>query len=255
MPNIIVTPSNYSMQQTVRHPKYYLNGGDLHLLIRGQLFRVHGYFFGRDSTKFLPVSSCGHASPGGDSDKSPIIVDVDPTKFEKLLWVFYNPTYSLYDASVDDWTDILELSHKWEFTQAKQLAIRELEKLTMPTAERIALYQKFNVDCEFLVPLYAELCSRPDILSLEESKMIGMPAAIIIFQLREEFRMRPPSSPPSNPPANEMTRELRIRIAAGFGFPPEAANFEPGPGPANERPNFNSNGRTRFAGGRGTRRS
>ncbi|KAF8622958.1 hypothetical protein AX15_006630 [Amanita polypyramis BW_CC] len=195
----------------------------------GQLFRVHSYFFERDSTKFLPAPTCEHVShTRGGSDETPITVDVDPVKFEKLLWVFYNPTYSLYDASAQDWSDILELAHQWSFMQVKRLAIRELQKISMPTVNRIALYQKYSVDCEFLVPLYAELCMRPDILRLEEASLISMPTAIVIFQLREEFRTRS-SPPPSDPLPNGMTQaELHVRIAAAFGFPADAANRDQG---------------------------
>lgn len=62
-------------------------------------------------------------------------------------------TYSEYNGSVKDWSNILELAHEWAFVRAEELAIRELEKLSMPTAERIALYLKYQVSREFLVPL------------------------------------------------------------------------------------------------------
>lgn len=143
-------------------------------------------------------------------------------------------TYSLYDASADDWSDILELSHEWSFVQAKQLAIREIQKLEMPTADRIALYLKYDVGCEFLVPLYAELCSRSETITLEEATLIGLPVAIIIFRLREELRVRtsftpPPPPPPASPlPTGVTQADVRERVAIAFGFPPEIAQRQPG---------------------------
>jgi hypothetical protein len=142
-------------------------------------------------------------------------------------------TYSEYDASIEDWSDILELAHEWAFVQAKRLAIRELQKLFMPTAERIALYLKYQVGCEYLVPLYVELCSRSETLGLEEAELIGLPVAIIIFRLREELRVRRPQSPPPPPPPESplpigiTPDDVRARVLNAFGFPPEVAN-QPG---------------------------
>lgn len=248
-----ITSPTYSTQRVTKHPKYYIHSGDLHLLIRGQLFRVHSYFFDRDSTKFLPVPNCAHLPNRGDSDESPVVVDVDPAKFEKLLWVFYNPTYSLYDALVEDWADILELSHEWSFTQAKRLAIRELEKLEMVTVERITLYEKNQVPCEFLVPLYAELVTRTEMLSVDEAQAIGLPAVIVVCRLREQLRNPTPSPPPTpmpSTPVNFNQRDIWRRVAEAFGYPVEAAN---GPGPGTNSPRTTTaqwNGRT---GGRANR--
>ena len=195
-----------------------------------------------------------------------------------LIAPFICSTYSLYDASIDDWSDILELSHEWSFVQAKRLAIRELQKLYMPTAERIALYLKYDVGCEYLVPLYAELCSRSETIELEEATVIGLPVAIIIFRLREELRVRtsftpPPPPPPASPLPTGITQaDVRERVAVAFGFPIEVAQQQPGvvvcslfrvqvadsfcsTAPCscpNPRPHVNSNGRTAPAGGRGT---
>ncbi|KAF8341037.1 hypothetical protein F5887DRAFT_428739 [Amanita rubescens] len=250
--------SSTPRQRLKRHTQYssYINGGNLHLLVRGVKFRVHSNIFEGGSTKFLPDQTNGHR---GDSDESPIIVDVDPAKFEKLLWVFYTPKYSMYDASIEDWSDILDLSHEWGFTEVKNHAIRELQKHHIPTAERIALYLKYSVGCEFLVPLYAELCSSSEMLTLEEATLIGLPVVIIIFKVREELRVRTPlSPPPPPPPASPLPvgiteDDVRAQVVIAFGFPPEVANQEPAPCSApNPRPNLNSNGRTVPVGGRGT---
>lgn len=140
----------------------------------------------------------------------------------------------MYDASIEDWSDILDLSNEWGFTEVKNHAIRELQKLYIPTAERIALYLKYSVGREFLVPLYAELCSRSEFLTLEEATLIELPVAIVIFKVREELRIRTPlSPPPPQPPASPLPvgitqDDVRERVVTAFGFPPEVANQEPG---------------------------
>ncbi|KAJ7725671.1 hypothetical protein DFH07DRAFT_251958 [Mycena maculata] len=125
--------------------EFYLSGGDLYCLVENKLFRIHRYFFERES-KFFKAQLAVPATPGrpriGTADDSAILLDnVRSKDFAKLLWVFYNPKYSLYDASVEDWSTILELAERWEFAEVKNLAVRELEKKDeLPDIDRIVLY-------------------------------------------------------------------------------------------------------------------
>ncbi|KAG5645404.1 hypothetical protein DXG03_006228 [Asterophora parasitica] len=195
------TPSNErEFKKLQRNPHYYLNGGDVHFLVHAfvirtvgnQLFRVHRFFFERESAVFLKQIDAPTA-PGrprqGEDDSVALVLDVAPLNFEKFLGVFYNPRYSLYDWSSDDWTCILELAVKWEFPEVKNLAVRELEKQEdMSVITRIALYQKFQVDHALLVPLYGTLCSRPDALDDDESRLIGRKTTVLVFRARERLR-------------------------------------------------------------------
>jgi hypothetical protein len=90
--------------------------------------------------------------------------------------------YSLYDATVDDWNCILHLAHDWKFAEVVQLAIRELEKMTMSVVERIALYQQYGVSEDLLIPHYAALCARGYPLDYPESDQLGMATAVLINQ-------------------------------------------------------------------------
>jgi len=178
-----------------RHEKYYIDAADLHILTERTLFRVHGYFFSRESPIFN--KRLNPASPGdvkqGTNDSDPIILEnVSPEEFEKLCWVFYNPKYSLYDASVDDWNSILNLADKWDFNEVKELAVRELhKKKELDIVNKMALYQKYKVDKRHLVPLYASLCKRDHPISLDEALVLGIEATILVNTARERLRANP----------------------------------------------------------------
>lgn len=58
----------------------------------------------------------------------------------------------------------------------------------MGLIERIALYQKYRVDPTVLAPLYASLCEREEMPTLEESITLGQETAIRVFQAREWLR-------------------------------------------------------------------
>ena len=128
-------------------------------------------------------------------------------EFEILLWVFYNPyddiiiiftqaansfihsKYSLYDADIETWKTILNLSNKLQFKEVKELAVRELHmKKDLPLVEKMALYQHHQVDQRHLVPLFAELVSRDTPLTLEESKILGPDSTFLVYTARERIR-------------------------------------------------------------------
>ncbi|KAK0212413.1 hypothetical protein DFS33DRAFT_1370074 [Desarmillaria ectypa] len=174
------------------HEKYYLNGGDVYFLIDEYIFRVHSMFFERESPKFREMFD--HPTPAGERPAGSSVgtafklEDVNPEDFSRFLWVFYNPKYSIYDASVEVWQAILRIATNWEFPEVKALAIRELERKPISLVDRIVLYQKFNVDPEILTPLYAKLCSRDEPLNKVESQKLGVETVVLIFQARERLR-------------------------------------------------------------------
>jgi len=148
-------------------------------------------FFSRDSPIFQ--TKLNPASPGQTKEGTteyPVVLDgITAKEFEILLWVFYNPKYSLYDADIETWKTILNLSNKLQFKEVKELAIRELHmKKDLPLVEKMALYQHHQVDQRHLVPLFAELVSRDTSLTLEESKILGPDSTFLVYTARERLR-------------------------------------------------------------------
>ncbi|KAJ3492055.1 hypothetical protein NLJ89_g11281 [Agrocybe chaxingu] len=166
---------------------------------------TYSYFSSRESSVFN--KKLNPASPGdvreGQTDTDPIILeDVSPEEFAKLLWVFYNPRYSIYDASISDWTSILNLADKWAFREVKELAVRELHKSpSLSLIHKMALYQKYKVDPRHLVPLYAALCERPTPLTKEESEILGLEATLLVMTTREALRAKPADASGGDEPA------------------------------------------------------
>ncbi len=76
----------------------------------------------------------------------------------------------------------------WNFPEVKALAFREIEKIDIELVDRIELYQRLSVDAAVLLPLYAKLCEREEMLTMEESVQLGMATAIHIFHARERLR-------------------------------------------------------------------
>ncbi|KAI0300453.1 hypothetical protein B0F90DRAFT_1846470 [Multifurca ochricompacta] len=163
--NSAVSP-NPNGERAVRHGEYYIHGGDVIFRVENFLFRVHRYFFTRDSAYFrdkLPHPPPPGEFTKGSSDNNPFVLD-DALKvdFERFLWVFYNPKYSLYEATVEEWTSILRLAHQWDFIEVKALALRELEQLAIPALQKIVIYHSHAIDRNLLQAAYTALTIRDE---------------------------------------------------------------------------------------------
>lgn len=178
-----------------RRESCYLTGGDAYFLVEEYMFCVHRIFFERESQKFRQMfeepAAPGENPAGSSAGTAFKLEGVTANEFSKFLWIFYNPKYSLYDASVDDWHAILRLASNWGFPEVKALAVRELEGKPMSLVDRIVLYQAYNVDSEILIPLYVKLCSRDEPLNKIESQKLGVETVVLVFHARE--RLRSPS--------------------------------------------------------------
>lgn len=122
-------------EQISRHSTYWLEGGDLHIIIHNVAFRIHRYFFERESAIFRNIFEeangpfCSYPD-GSTFEKALIFDEVTPIAFANFLWVFYNPSYSLYNtASREQWLSILRCAELWVFPEVRALCFRELSAL------------------------------------------------------------------------------------------------------------------------------
>jgi len=179
------------------HRTSYIPGGDLFIEIDKTVFRVHSHFFTRDSqlfnAKFNPSATPGVPREGTSQNNPFRIRDVSVADFEKFLWVFYNPTYSLYEADINVWIRILELAHRWGLAEVKAFAVRELEKKEdgLDVVQRIDHYRKNQVDEKHSLRHYVSLCARDTPLTLEECRVLGLETTCLISAAREKLRAAP----------------------------------------------------------------
>ncbi|RPD57424.1 hypothetical protein L227DRAFT_230802 [Lentinus tigrinus ALCF2SS1-6] len=205
-----------AVEQIKRHPKYYLNGGDVHFLVENYIYRVHRYFFERESAWFrekLGAPSPAGQQPKGSSDANPFpLDDVAADDFSKFLWVFYNPKYSIYDATLDDWVAILKLAFDWRFGEVKKLCTREIEKFEIAPVPKIELYQTYELDKKLLIPAFLYLCMRQEPLSLKEGRQIGLETALLVATARECARGKPIGNGSRSPTAAELEEDDMVSI-------------------------------------------
>jgi len=217
------TPSTLTVPIT-RHRGYFIHDADVTIRVQNYMFRVHRFFLERESAYFrlrLDHTTHPERDPPGSSESNPLVLEEATSDgFACFLWVFYNPRYSVYSATPEQWSWILELAQKWGFKQVEQLCIRELEKLALSPVDRIHIYQRFGLDDSLLIDSYETLTMRDSPIEVEEGLKLGIKTSLQIARAREMSRgpdtgggLRSPSAVQVNGP------DLRTLISNIFNLP------------------------------------
>jgi len=162
--------------------------------VENYLFRVHRYFLQRESAFFRlrldpSTSTSSGQEPPGSSEANPLVLeDATSDAFACFLWVFYNPKYSIYNATPEQWSLILDLAKKWGFKDVELLCIRELEKINMSPVDRIHIYQKHRLDDTLLLDSYESLTTRDEPIAYEEGFKLGLQTSLHLARAREMSR-------------------------------------------------------------------
>ncbi|KAF9562970.1 hypothetical protein CPC08DRAFT_345049 [Agrocybe pediades] len=184
-----------------RHGRFYFNDGNVMFLVKRTLFKVHRYFFERDSPIFAsmfslppPVPVEDRDSPPfveGDSDEHPILLEgVCPQQFEQILSILYPSDFSSPDPQcIEEWTSVLNLATRWDFSSIRALAIEKLatELTGRSPALKLAIAKQHDIE-HWLVPAYTALCIRNDPLDINEGRMLGLDDVISIENIRQSVR-------------------------------------------------------------------
>jgi len=216
----------------VRHPQYYIRDGNITFLAEGVLFRVHKYFFERESESFrTSFAPSGEIKDDEASDTNPYKLDVKSEDFAQFLWVWYNPKYTYSRQGKNAWLTILQLANRWGFPEVRQLAIRQLEDLQLQPVEKIATYKKYNVDNELLLPSYMALCRSPTLPSPSDGQVLTMETVLKLADARERSLLSAAASGCASPTSASASDEVLGSIVADlFGLTPRSNGATVGTG-------------------------
>ncbi|KAI6007560.1 hypothetical protein F5J12DRAFT_828932 [Pisolithus orientalis] len=216
---------HHGVSRVVHHKDYYLRGGDMTVLVENHLYRIHSYFFDRESLFFRQKLLAGPSEDGddrGSSDNNAYTLDdVKSEDFARFLWVFYNP------LPLDVWLSILRLATRWGFNNVKELTVRELEKLEIECVDKISIYHEHNISKLYLIPSYVAI--------------LGMETVLRTADARERARQRASESgvrTPSFDDFEDSEVEIIVREVFGLGSRPTS----PTPAVASPIPNGSRNG-------------
>ncbi|KAF7289297.1 BTB domain-containing protein [Mycena indigotica] len=176
------------------HPRFYFRDGNVIFKVEDTLYRVHRYFFDRDSVIFSSMFTLPPGAgqrPEGETPESPILLEgVKKLDFDRFLTILYPSNFLTRDThSAIEWTSVLSLATRWDFVSLRTLAITKLAALTssISPAERIAIARAYDIQ-EWLAPAFFTLCTRAEALTLAEGRCLGLDDSIRVGQVRQAIR-------------------------------------------------------------------
>ncbi|KAJ7620256.1 hypothetical protein FB45DRAFT_929816 [Roridomyces roridus] len=178
---------NSEPKAAVQSTHYYMRDHSM-LIFEAEnvLFRVHEYFLHRDSPVLRDMMHF-EISPNGPE---PIfhLDGVSSKDFEQLLWLYYNPAVTVYDAPKNTWHAILRLADRWEMENIKKIALGNLLKATdLDPLEKIMLCEREDLSREQAKDAYAIVCTREAPLTVGELDMLSTEVISIITTARERI--------------------------------------------------------------------
>ncbi|THH21545.1 hypothetical protein EW146_g59 [Bondarzewia mesenterica] len=182
----VVSTRDEVPSKTTKHERFFFLDGNVTFVVKDTLYRVHQYFFSRDSSHFVDLFS-RHDNEG----KSITITleNVEMRGFDAFLSILYPTNFKTSDISTaEDWTSVLELSHRWGFKSIRELAIERLGPISSPV-DKVVHGRTFGVD-HWLTPGYTALVERTEPLSQQEGRRLGVDDVILISTLREDARAK-----------------------------------------------------------------
>jgi len=168
-----------------QHHKYFFKDGNVTFLVDGFLYRVHQYFFSRDSTYFS--TRFARLEVRGYEVSSTIVSlgNVECKDFEAFLSVLYPENFDEHDLSYEQWRSVLHLSALWGFDSLRSLALKSIDP---PTAyDRLLLARTYSVD-HWITSALTALCKRAAPLSLDEAREMTVEDLVLVATVREHIR-------------------------------------------------------------------
>ncbi|KAF8480089.1 hypothetical protein DFH94DRAFT_740239 [Russula ochroleuca] len=200
------SPTAAAEQATSRHDEFYFTDEMTVFQIENRLFRVHRHFLAENSLIFNSMFSLPRVSKVGSivegaSDANPIFLsDVTVLEFETLLRFFYKSIYDGFSLPQASWIALLSISHRYEFLNVYERAIREIYGPFEPQTRRASKEEEkekedekekekelqvlISVAEKYDVPL--RTCRPP----LTEGEVLSFSALTVsrLAHAREEFR-------------------------------------------------------------------
>ncbi|KDQ58997.1 hypothetical protein JAAARDRAFT_649979, partial [Jaapia argillacea MUCL 33604] len=167
-----------------KHESFYFRDKMVFFLVEDTVFKVHSFFFERDSEYFRTMFRLHVTS----SESRPIVLDVSIASFESFLGVLYPVHFARHVATTaNEWIAILALATEWSFATIRTLAMRELFPLASPI-DKVIVGIRYDMK-EWLNDAYIAICERPEALTRQEGERLGLDEVIKISKMRQDARI------------------------------------------------------------------
>ncbi|CUA75514.1 hypothetical protein RSOLAG22IIIB_11796 [Rhizoctonia solani] len=186
---------------TKRSSNFYFEDSLLVIQVEYTLFKVHRYQLLKSETfsDMFKMPKDPNAGPEeGSSPEHPIVIEgVAAADFEALMTVLYASQFSSHQPTPEASLIIpaFRLANMWNFSDLRGYLLLLAERV-LGDVDKIVFSREFDIQ-EWFALAHSNLCERPEPITTEEARKLGIDSLLVISRIREQFR--PPN--PANEPA------------------------------------------------------
>ncbi|KIO04197.1 hypothetical protein M404DRAFT_26410 [Pisolithus tinctorius Marx 270] len=179
-----------------KHPELYI--ATVAFLVENCLFRVPRKPLEEESAvfrdMFLLPQPVNEMTEGQDDARPVVLHGVSKDDFECLLKALlcrqHGQNKGLVLGLTGQWISVLKLSTMWEFTNLRTAAISWLDtgNAALDHVEKIVLAMQYDLK-EWLLSSLLALAQRPDPISIEEGRRLGIETALKLASVREKLKL------------------------------------------------------------------
>ncbi|KAL1720949.1 hypothetical protein EV715DRAFT_196197 [Schizophyllum commune] len=190
---VLPHPGSITAEHSIAGQHDCAASADLFVKLGTSVIAVHSYHLKKASQVFrdmLQLPCEGIASTEGRSRDHPIILDVEARAFESFLWFLYCSPYEWSykaDSSLSNkWEDILLVADMFQMGEVCRVATYALDHNGgLPDVRKVSLCVRHDVDKSWAFEAIKRVCERPDALTKEEARDIGLDMTASIASMRE----------------------------------------------------------------------
>ncbi|KAH7338077.1 hypothetical protein B0J17DRAFT_717739 [Rhizoctonia solani] len=194
-------PSTSKTLATKRHSKFYFDNTLIVIQVEDTLFNVHKYQLLKSETfsdMFTMPKEASKEPEEGSSPERPILLEgVTASDFEALLTVLYASHFSSHQPTPEASLIIpaFRLANMWNFSDLRSYLL-PLAETNLSDIDKIVFAREFDIQ-NWLAPAHQHLCERPESLTTDEARKLGVDSLLLIFRMREQFRPSRPADAPA----------------------------------------------------------
>ncbi|KAF8643566.1 hypothetical protein AX16_008954 [Volvariella volvacea WC 439] len=194
-------PKGKSVFQLNPHLKYFFEDGNLLIRVENVDFKVHRYFFMRDSPRFRQLSKNGtigrifdNGAEDAADDTIPLVLKhLASLDFERFLGVLYPTRFGNDEENTSAyWASVLWVSSYLSFKSIRSLAIERLSIIATPI-DKISMGRRCGIH-HWLRDAYREICTRRAPLTKEEGRRVGADELVAIMEARQILLWESPTA-------------------------------------------------------------
>ncbi|KAI0832373.1 hypothetical protein BC628DRAFT_1528243 [Trametes gibbosa] len=216
-----------------RHHEYFFTDGNVVLQIEDTQYKLHRSLLEKHSPIFRELFTIPQpeGSTEGCTEDNPIFLSgIQADDFTRFLGLLYPPTLgSCNVTTANEWLSVLDQADRWQVDSLREHAVAQLNSMYIEPVQKIAIWERYGLASDQLVPAYIDVISRPHALSLTQAQLLGLPLFVKITQAREHVHTQGacrccagPTAQIGNSIRRDRTLEEIVRTIIGVTRPPSS---------------------------------